>query len=83
MKRLAMGDIKTKLPELVNRVAFTKVRAILTKHDKDLVALVPIEDLNALREIEDIVDLQEIAAIKKEIAAKGLTSWEDIKKDQL
>ena len=43
--------------DLINRVAYGKDRVLLTRRNRPLVAVVPIEDIALLEEIEDREDL--------------------------
>jgi hypothetical protein len=45
MTRLTISKAQKGFPELVNGAASEKERTIVSRHEKDLAALVPIEDL--------------------------------------
>ena len=66
MTRVATGRLREDLSTLLNRVAFGKERVIVCRRDKDLVAVVPIEDLELLKKLEDYVDLEEALAALSE-----------------
>jgi prevent-host-death family protein len=66
--RLAISEARDDLTETVNRVAYTKERVIIHRRGKDLVAVVPIEDLEALEALEDRLDA--------EAGRKALAEWE-------
>jgi prevent-host-death family protein len=55
------------MKDIVNRVAYRKERIYLTSHDKKMVAVVPLEDIEALEAMEDAQDL----LIAKERIAKS------------
>ncbi len=42
------ADAKEDFIELINRVAHNKERIILTRRDKEIAAIIPIEDLKSL-----------------------------------
>jgi prevent-host-death family protein len=65
----------------VNRVAYGKERVIITRHGKQLVALVPIEDVRLLEALEDRMDLEEARAALVEARAQGTIPGEKIKED--
>jgi hypothetical protein len=63
----------------INKVAFGGERIVLQRNNKDVAALVSMEDLTLLRELEDRVDLTDI---KKAFDEPGSNiPWEDIKEE--
>jgi hypothetical protein len=63
----------------INKVAFGGERIVLQRNNKDVAALVSMEDLTLLRELEDRADL---ADIKKALDEPGSNiPWEDIQKE--
>jgi prevent-host-death family protein len=67
--------------ELINRVAYAKDRVLLTRRNRPLVAIVPIEDIALLEEIEDREDLKAARAALREVKRKGSKSWKQLKKE--
>jgi prevent-host-death family protein len=67
--------------ELINRVAYAKDRILLSRRNRPLVAIVPIEDFALLEEIEDREDLKAARAAIREAKRKGAKSWEQLKKE--
>jgi len=65
--------------ELVNRVAYGKDRVILTRRNKPLAAVVPIEDIALIEEIEDREDLKAARAALREAKRKGTIPWSRVK----
>jgi prevent-host-death family protein len=74
-------DARAQFSEIINRAAFGKERMILTRRGKEIVAVVPIEDVKLLEALEDKIDLEEARAALAESKKKGTVSWEKIKKD--
>jgi prevent-host-death family protein len=72
----ARNDMK----DLVNRVAYGKERIYLTSHNKKMVALVPVEDLELLEEMELAADLQDAEERVKKVKEEGVYSSEELKK---
>ena len=78
MTRLTASQLREDMATAINKVAFGRERIVLQRNNKDVAALVPMEDLTLLRELEDRADLEEI---KKALAQPGSNiPWEDIKK---
>ncbi len=64
-----------------DRAAFGKERMILTRRGKEIVAVVPIEDVKLLEALEDKIDLEEARTALAEAKKKGTVSWEKFKKE--
>jgi len=73
-------DARAQLSEIINRAAFGKERMILTRRGKEIVAVVPIEDVKLLEALEDRMDLEEAREALSEAKKKGTVSWEKMKK---
>jgi len=67
--------------DLINRVAYGKDRVVLTRRNKPLVAVVPIEDIALIEEIEDREDLKAARAAMRDIRRNGTVPWTRIKKE--
>lgn len=79
MTRLTASKLREDMATAINKVAFGGERIVLQRNNKDVAALVPMEDLTLLQELEDRADLEEI---KKALAEPGSNiPWEDIKKE--
>jgi prevent-host-death family protein len=81
-----MGQVNTvnaraQFSEIINRAAFGKERVTLTRRGKEIVAVVPIEDVQLLEALEDKIDLEEARASLAEAKKKGTVPWGKIKKD--
>lgn len=74
-------DLRSELSEVLNRVAFGKERVVVTRHGKELVALVPLEDMQLLEDLEDRIDLEKTRAALEEAKAQGTIPWEKVKAD--
>lgn len=81
-----MGQVNTvnaraQFSEIINRAAFGKERVTLTRRGKEIVAVVPIEDVRLLEALEDKIDLEEARAALAEAKKKGTVPWEKIKNE--
>jgi prevent-host-death family protein len=74
-------DARAQFSEIINRAAFGKERMILTRRGKEIVAVVPIEDVKLLEALEDRIDLEEARTALLDAKKKGTVSWQKIKKD--
>jgi prevent-host-death family protein len=81
-----MGQVNTvnaraQFSEIINRAAFGKEPVTLTRRGKEIVAVVPIEDVKLLEALEDKIDLEAAREALAEVKKKGSVSWEKIKKE--
>ena len=81
MAQVSTVDARMQFSEIINRAAFGKERMILTRRGKEIVAVVPIEDVKLLEALEDKIDLEEARKALAESKKKGTVSWDKIKKD--
>ncbi len=79
MTRLTASQLREDMATAINKVAFGGERIVLQRNNKDVAALVSVEDLNLLRALEDRADLAEIRKALKEPGAN--IPWKDIKKE--
>jgi antitoxin Phd len=78
MSKITAVDARQQFADIVNRSAYAKERIVLTRRGKDLVAVVPIEDLELLEEIEDHIDLE---TARKALKESGSVPWEKVKEE--
>jgi prevent-host-death family protein len=77
MNRVPASQAREKFADILNEVAFQGERIRVQRSGKDIVAVVPIEDLELIEALEDRADL---AAMKKALAEKGeRVPWSKLK----
>ena len=67
--RLSISDARENLSDIMNRVRYRGERVILRRHNRDVAAVVPIEDLEALQRMEDEADGKDALKARKEPGA--------------
>jgi prevent-host-death family protein len=80
MTRLAVADARRDLSDILNRVVYSGERVILTRHGKDIAAIISSKDLEALEKIEDMVDVTEAEKRLSE-GRKDAIPYEAIRKE--
>lgn len=73
------ADAKEIMTDLINRVAHDKERIILTRRDKEIAALIPIEDLKLLEAMQSKNDLEEATEALKEARSQGTLTLDELK----
>ena len=74
-------EAKEQFADLINRVAHSKERVILTRRGKEIAAIIPIEDLVLLQESQDSQDLREAIEALKEARHAGTITLQTLKED--
>lgn len=80
MERMTVSQARVEMKDLVNRVAYGKERIYLTAHDKSVVAMVPVEDVEALRAMEDEEDMLLALEALEDIKVNGTISFDELAK---
>jgi len=78
MSIITTVEARDRFSDLLNRAAYGKERVILTRRGKELVAVVPLEDLELLEAIEEVIDLQDA---RKALEEPGSVTLEDLKQE--
>jgi prevent-host-death family protein len=76
MTRVSTTRAREALSDVINRVVYQGERIVLERHGKDVVALVPVADLELLEELEDRIDLEDA---RKRLRERGRIPWDKIK----
>ncbi len=78
MATISIVDIRKRLSGVVNAARYNKERVVLTRHNKPVVAIVPIEDYELLEALEDRLDLEDALAVLKDPNREFL-DWDKVK----
>lgn len=71
MTRLAASKVRDSFSDTLNRVAYRRERIVLRRRGKDLVAIVPMEDLALIERLEDEIDVRRARRALSEMKRKG------------
>ena len=67
MENISTAEARKHLADLLNRAAYGKERFVVTRHGKELVAIVPAEDLELLERLRQFASKKEIDAALREL----------------
>ena len=81
MNRIKATEARDNLADVLNRVAYGKDRVLITRHGRDLVAVVPIEDLALIERLEDEIDVREAKKALADVRKRGSIPWEQAKEE--
>jgi prevent-host-death family protein len=74
MGTLSVGEAREQFADLISKAAFGKERFIITKHGRERVAVIPIEDLRALERYEEEVLLSKTREALEDAKEHGTIS---------
>ena len=78
---VSVADARSDLAELLNRVAYGKERLVITRHGRELAALVPVEDLQLVNRLRRFVARKDVARALAELDAGKAPSWEQLREE--
>lgn len=81
MESVSTADARKNLAELMNRAAYGGERFVVTRHGKELVAIVPLEDADLLARLRRFVSRKELERALQEADEEGTTSWQELKSE--
>ena len=79
MPKISTVNAREQFSEVINRAAYGKERVVLTRRGKELVGVVPIEDIRLLEALEDRIDQEDINDALADFALHGGVAWEGVK----
>ena len=81
MKQVTAAEARKNIAELVNRAAYGGERFVVTRHGKELVAIVPLGDVTLLERLQALLEQRDYEAALKEMAEAGTVPWEDVRRE--
>lgn len=81
MKHVTTAEARKNMAELLNRAAYGGERFVVTRHGKELVAIVPLEDATLLDRLRGFLAERDYEAALREVAEAGTVPWEEVRRD--
>jgi prevent-host-death family protein len=69
------------MAELLNRAAYGGERFVVTRHGKELVAIVPVEDATLLERLRALLEKRDYEAALEAVSELGTVSWDEVRRD--
>lgn len=66
-ENISTAQARNHFSDVINRAAYGKERIRLTRRGKDIVGIVPVEDVDLLERLEDELDIKLADEVKKRI----------------
>ena len=77
MTEIGVADIRANLADVINRVAYGGERIVLQRRGKQVLAVVPMEDLALIEEMENQADVRAALKARKEKGEVPLAKIKD------
>ena len=81
MEQITTAEARKQMAELLNRAAYGKERFVVTRHGKELVAIVPLEEITLLDRLRSLLSKKEFEAAVEEVEEGNTRSWTDVRRD--
>ena len=81
VRSYTVGEAREKFKDVVDSVVYTRQPAIVTKHGREKVAVVPYDLLEFFTRIEAIVDQEKARKAMDDYEQHGGSSFADLKKE--
>lgn len=81
MENVSTADARRQLAELLNRSAYGKERFVVTRHGKEMVAIVPVEDLDLLEKVRRLLRRRDVRDALREVDDDDLVPWEELREE--
>jgi len=81
MKPITTADARKNMAELLNRAAYGGERFVVTRHGKELVAIVPVEDATLLERLRALLEKRDYEAALEAVAALGTVPWDEVRRE--
>jgi prevent-host-death family protein len=78
---VTVADARSDLADLLNRVAYGKERLVITRHGRELAAIVPVEDLQLANRLRRLVARKDVARVLAALDAGKTSSWEQLRQE--
>lgn len=78
---VSVADARNDLAELLNRVAYGKQRLVITRHGRELAAVVPVDDLKLMTRLRRFVARKDVARALAALDAGKTSTWDELRKE--
>lgn len=81
MKHVTTAETRKNMSELINRAAYGGESFVVTRHGKELVAIVPVGDATLLDRLRSRIADRDYEGALREIAEAGTVPWSDVRRE--
>ena len=81
MKRITTAEARKDLADVLNRAAYGKERFVVTRHGRELVAIVPLEDVTLLDRLRALLSKKDFERALGEMDHDGTVAWGEVRRE--
>lgn len=81
MKHVTTAETRKNMSELINRAAYGGERFVVTRHGKELVAIVPLEDATLVDRLRGLIAARDYEGALREMAEEGTVPWAEVRRE--
>lgn len=81
MRQVSTAETRKHMSELLNRAAYGGERFVVTRHGKELAAIVPLDEVTLLDRLRSLLARKEFEAAVEEVRTAGTRSWDDVRRE--
>ena len=81
MEEITTAEARKNMAELINRAAYGKERFVVTRHGKELVAIVPLEEVTLLDRLRALLSRKDFEAALDELETAETRPWNDVRRE--
>ena len=81
MKEVTTAEARKNMAELLNRAAYGKERFVVTRHGKELVAIVPLEEVALLDRLRTLLSSKDFEAALAAMHESEPQQWDEVRRD--
>ena len=81
MEQITTAEARKHMAELLNRAAYGKERFVVTRHGKELVAIVPLEDVTLLDRLRALLSRKDFEAALAEVEEDRTRPWSEVRRE--
>ena len=81
MTTVTAKELKESASSVLSRAQYGNERIAVSRHGKEIAAVVPIEDARLLEQLEDLLDTKDVLAAIEEAEQKGTISLAELREE--
>lgn len=81
VQEVTVADARNGLAELLNRVAYGGERLVITRHGREVAALVPVEDLRLVDRLRRFVTRKDVTRALEELDSGRSAPWARLREE--
>jgi len=76
---VSIAEARKNLADLLNRVVYSRERVVLTRHGREVAAIVSIEELGLVDRLKTLLREKEVLEAIEELASGDTVDWAELK----